>query len=106
MASTGIAPDSRGDVDCRFSVVIVLEPAAGSSGVDKGEVFRIGGKSGTVPSVMGAFERMGVWRLRATRPCMGVLGAGIGTEDVDCMRARNARISLSRSAYREISHVI
>lgn len=107
MASTGIAPKSRGGADCRFAAIVVLEPAVGSSGVDKGEVFRTGGKSGTVPNVMGAFERMGVCRLRPTRACtLGVFGAGIGAEELDCMRARNARTSLSRSDYREISQVI
>jgi hypothetical protein len=90
-------------MDCRFADV-VLE-STNSSEVDEG-VFRARGKSGMVPNVMGAFERMGVRRdLRATRVCtLGVMRAGTGAGEVDCMRARSASTSLSRSAFREISY--
>ncbi len=92
-------------MDCRFADV-VLE-STNSSEVDKG-VFHTGGKSGMVPNVMGAFERMGVWRdLRTTRVCtLGVLHAGIGAGEVDCMCACSASTSLSWSAFREISYEI
>jgi hypothetical protein len=105
IASIRTVAKSSGGMDCRFADV-VLE-STNSSKVDKG-VFRTGGKSGIVPNVMGAFERMGVRRdLRATRVCaLGVLRAGIGAGEVDCMRARSASTSLSRSAFREISYDI
>jgi hypothetical protein len=82
IASIGIVAKSSGGMDCRFADVIL--ESANSSEVDKG-VFRTGGKSGMVPNVMGAFERMGVrCDLRVTRVCtLGVLRAGIGAGEVD-----------------------
>src|SRR6266704_5170130 len=105
IASNRIMAKSSGSMDCRFADV-VLE-STNSSKVDKG-VFHTGGKSGMVPNVMGAFERMGVWRdLRTMQVCtLGVLHAGIGAGEVDCMCARSASTSLSRSAFREISYDI